>query len=175
MPSSIEFYILENANERQAMLFVCDLVEKLYEANESALRDACYARSSEPVLSLSKERTDSSKLLQKTSIHVVSLEKAELLDSLLWTFRDISFLPHQIHSASENTSEIEIGFGEFSFIDDVLINISDQMPPINKQYKRIIEIVFSDPLMQQLARERYKQYRQNGYELITHKLKAPFA
>ncbi|OGT38506.1 MAG: hypothetical protein A3F12_04165, partial [Gammaproteobacteria bacterium RIFCSPHIGHO2_12_FULL_38_14] len=115
MPSSIEFYILENANERQAMLFVCDLVEKLYEAAE------------------------------KTYLHVVSLEKAELLDSLLWTFRDISFLPHQIHSASENTSEIEIGFGEFSFIDDVLINISDQMPPINKQYKRIIEIVFSDP------------------------------
>jgi DNA polymerase III subunit chi len=110
---------------------------------------------------------------QKIYIQVNSQKAAERLDTLLWTYRDISFLPHKLyHPEDKNPPAIQIGFGAAPLEKEtVFINLCKQMPEGYHQFKCIIEIVFAEPTVQQLARERYKQYRDQGYEIGTHKIK----
>lgn len=142
----IDFHILEKASMQKSLYFACQLIEKAY--------------------------TDQ----RQVYIHTNSREEAERLDALLWTYRDDSFIPHHLYSHTDDCPPpIQIGFGDSSVekaVDsqDVLVNLSREIPPFYKQFKHIIEIVFSDSDMQQLARERYRQYRDQGYEINTNKL-----
>jgi DNA polymerase-3 subunit chi len=52
------------------------------------------------------------------------------------------------------------------------MNLSRDIPAFYSQFKHVIEIVFPDPVVQQLARTRYKQYRDQGHEINTIKVKA---
>lgn len=131
----VDFYLLDAAHESASLRKVCDCIEKCYQAAHSIY------------------------------IHMHSRETAERLESLLWTYRDNSFLPHAIYDAShvdQIPPAIQIGFNESS---------ANLIPPFFCQFTRIIEIVFADPSMQQSARERYKQYRDQGCEINTHKIK----
>lgn len=99
-------------------------------------------------------------------------KEAEKLDALLWTFQDDAFIPHELFSKSTG---LKIQLGEQAAPlsqDDVLINLNTALPPFYTQFKQVVEIVFSDPNVQQLARERYKQYRDHGLDITTHKIKA---
>lgn len=139
MTSKIDFYILNQADEQNALIFSCQLIEKLY----------CEQ--------------------QRIYIHTLSLQKAEYFEDLLWTYKEGSFIPHQLYRANtEKSAPIQIGchaFPQQSF--DILINLSPEFPSV--KFPHIIEIVFSDTNMQQLARERYRQYRDQGFEINTYK------
>ncbi len=106
---------------------------------------------------------------QRTYIHTLNQEEAERLDHLLWTYRDDSFIPHKLFDASD---PLLIGFDETIAINshDLLINLSSTIPSFYKQFHHIIEIVFADSQVQQLARERYKQYRADGHNIQTIKI-----
>lgn len=108
---------------------------------------------------------------EKVFIHTTK-EEALLLDKLLWVYREDSFIPHQLYSTSADLSiPVLIGEGELpSFFSGVIVNLHQS--PISSLSSRVIEIVFSEATMQQLARERYKQYRALGYDITTHKIKA---
>lgn len=96
-----------------------------------------------------------------------SKEDAERLDRLLWTYSEQSFLPHQI---GQGDDPILLGYGEPpTRTFQVLVNLSSQVPPFYNQCEEVIEIVFNDPIVQQLARERYKYYRDQGLPITTHK------
>jgi DNA polymerase-3 subunit chi len=70
------------------------------------------------------------------------------------------------------TAPIEIGIGsEPARMEGVLVNLTNQIPSFYQQFSRVIEIVFSDPAAQQAARDRFRQYREQGCELNTHKMK----
>lgn len=141
----VDFYILEEAGSQKALFFACQLLEKAY-------RDA------KPVY-----------------VHFSSLAEAERFDTLLWTFKEESFLPHLLYSPNqENEASIQIGFGDApqNGKQEVLLNLCAEFPLFFQQFKHVIEIVFSDPHVQQLARERFKQYRDQGCEINTYKLKA---
>lgn len=144
----VHFYVLEVTNGQKSLYFACHLLEKLYLEQK------------------------------KIYVHLPTEEEAKRFDALLWTYRDDSFVPHQLSNATEmNPAPIEIGYG----IDygqapihqhDVLINLTNEILPFSWEFNTIIEIVFAEPLMQQLARERYRQYRDKGCEIETHKIKA---
>jgi DNA polymerase-3 subunit chi len=140
----IDFYILETASGQTSLLFACRLLEKLYRQQ------------------------------QRIYVHTHSHNEAERLDKLLWTYRDDSFLPHQLYQAEQdNPAPIQIGFQKAPpNPPQVLLNLSTEIPSFFSQFQHIIEIVFADPPVQQLARQRYKQYREQGLEISTHKLKA---
>lgn len=139
----VDFYILNEANANKAQLFACQLIEKAY------------------------------KNQQKVYIHANSREEAERLDLLLWTFRDNSFLPHNLYIETNNPAPIQIGFGEKPHDHHgVLVNFTNEIPAFYSQFNTVIEIVFGDAHVQQLARLRYKHYREQGCELNTYKTKA---
>lgn len=140
----VDFYVLETESAQKSWFFACELVEKHYASQ------------------------------QKIYLHTGTAAEAERLDALLWTFKEDSFLPHTIYQAGDaNPPAIQIGYQEIiPSHQEVLINLCTTVPSFARQFKHIIEIVFTEPLVQQLARERYRHYRDSGFTLNTHKLKA---
>ena len=95
---------------------------------------------------------------------------AEQMDNYLWTYQDISFLPHSLVD-TEQEDAVTIGWpGETPNTDDVLINLSQQLPEEAEHFNRIIEIVGGDASLRNQARARYKDYRDQGFELNSHDL-----
>lgn len=141
MTIKVEFYILE-ANQHKSLHFSCQLLEKMYQEEK------------------------------RTYVHFNSREEADRLDGLLWTYREDSFLPHQLYDeANDCPPLIQLGFSDTPISPgEVLLNLSEKFPIFYQRFNHVIEIVFTNPVVQQLARERYRQYREEGCEIITHKL-----
>lgn len=136
----IEFYVFEKVDNRQIYVSLCHLIEKWY---DKQLRVAIVCSTRETLNSL---------------------------DQLLWTFKDQSFIPHS--NAAEKTPSAVLlcqGLADLNDKVDVLVNLSAEPidPSIPKEL--LVEIVFPDQTMQQLARERYKFYRNQGHQLKTIK------
>jgi DNA polymerase-3 subunit chi len=104
-------------------------------------------------------------------LHTSSQQEAERLDALLWTYKDDSFIPHALYDpAATHPPRVQIGHTSPT-TGHLLINLTQEIPAFYQQFPRMIEIVFSDPHVQQLARERFRQYREQGCELNTYKMK----
>jgi len=99
--------------------------------------------------------------------------QAKVLDDLLWTFKQESFLPHDIYSeVSPKMAPIQIGYAEPPNEGlAVLVNLTETVPPFFKQFKRIVEIVMDTPQAREIGRQHYRLYRESGHELRTHDIK----
>ena len=54
--------------------------------------------------------------------------------------------------------------------EDVLINLRDETPAFFSRFHRLIEIVTGDEGDRKRARERFRFYRDRGYQIVTHDL-----
>jgi DNA polymerase-3 subunit chi len=108
----------------------------------------------------------------RVHIHTQSAENAKGIDDLLWTFRDISFIPHEIYSGSENEeTPVTVGYGhDFPESSQVIINLDKEIPKFVNKFERIVEIVGGDETTKQFARQRYKQYKSGDFETHDHKI-----
>ncbi len=100
--------------------------------------------------------------------------EAAALDDLLWTFKDISFLPHCL-VADNNAENSPIVIGHDGRIDNhmpehtaVLLNLTDQTPQNMDKVEKVMEIVAGSEDERQQARKRYNKYRNQGHKLNTH-------
>lgn len=94
----------------------------------------------------------------------------ERFDKLLWTVPATGFVPHcrADHPLAAETP-ILIHHAPIDFLhDDILLNLNDAWPPFFGRFQRLIEIVSTDEADVQQARERFRFYRDRGYELTTH-------
>ena len=105
-------------------------------------------------------------------IHTDSEDTTKKLDDMLWTFRDISFIPHEIYSGNEIIeSPVTIGSGNlFPNHQQVLINLDGKIPEFANKFERVIEIVENNDKKKERARDRYRQYKDNDYEIHDHKI-----
>jgi DNA polymerase-3 subunit chi len=140
----VDFYILPGSNPHDRRIFACKLTEKAWRQGMNVY------------------------------IHTGSDSETEILDKLLWTFRQGSFIPHQKATASAaQREEIKVLIGsdgapaEFR---DVLVNLSQDFPPDFEHYQRVAELVDDEPTVRAEGRKRYAAYKQQGHELDTHKL-----
>lgn len=108
----------------------------------------------------------------RVHIHTQSEDKAKIFDDLLWTFRDISFVPHELFDGTINEdTPITIGFGNnYPEQSQVIINLDQSIPDFISNFDRIVEIVGGDETNKQHARLRYKQYKSSDYETHDHKI-----
>ncbi len=101
-------------------------------------------------------------------IHSDSRTEAVALDTLMWTFRDISFLPHVLADVT-GAAPITLGWpGQAPRTHEVLINLSRELPGFAGDFRRVIEPVPAAPEAKAASRARYKQYREWGWELFNH-------
>ncbi|MDV3237908.1 MAG: DNA polymerase III subunit chi [Gammaproteobacteria bacterium] len=156
----VDFYILPDADPAQRPLLACRLAEKAYGQG------------------------------LKVYVHTATEGEALHLDELLWTFRDGSFLPHAIakgaiakgtdpdfaESAKSGSVPVLVPVlvghdHEPSTHTDVLINLGAEVPRFFGRFERVAELVDQRPEQLALSRERYRFYRERGYELNSHQLK----
>jgi DNA polymerase-3 subunit chi len=141
--SQVDFYVLQGSGEMTRQHFACRLAEKAY------------------------------RLDNRVHIQVANHESLQKLDDLLWTFRDGSFVPHEIMGTSpqEHGSPVTIGCDSPVDTDcDLLINLSESIPESAASFPRVAEVVTSDESSKTQSRQRFVDYRKQGHTLNTHKL-----
>lgn len=108
----------------------------------------------------------------RVHIHTQSAQNADTLDNLLWTYRDISFIPHEIFNGDvEDETPVTVGFGNgFPETSEVIINLGNDIPAFINHFDRIVEIVGGNETNKQFARQRYRQYKNSNYEVHDHKI-----
>jgi DNA polymerase-3 subunit chi len=138
----VDFYLLSDDQPDALGLIACRLLEKAYLKGH------------------------------KVFVHCSHQQDAERLDELLWTFKDDSFIPHNLQGEGpEPPPAIQIGYDkEPRGFNDILVNLSTEIPTFHTKFKRIIELVASNEEQKEASRVRYKEYRAKGYSLHTHKV-----
>ena len=137
----IDFYILNTTGATGRLNFVCRLAEKAY-----GTLSAIYA-------------------------HADSKATAQQLDEMLWTFRQGSFVPHEILSDAPPRAPVRIGTVAHNPAEgELLINLTGQVPEFAKQFDRVAEIVDADPAQRAAGRSLFRQYREMGMEPVTHNI-----
>ena len=138
--AQVDFYVLDKFDEHSRYTLACKLAEKAW------------------------------RLENTIHIHTMSQADAERLDELLWTFRDGSFVPHELVS-SGNSAPVSIGYGSNTVESrDLLINLCDEIPAFANTFPRIAELVTSEENCRQKSRKRYAIYRDQGHILEMHKI-----
>ena len=92
---------------------------------------------------------------------------ANALDQYLWRYPATGFLPHCFaDQALADQTPIVISWKSEPLIHhDLLINLQNQYPPFFSRFTRLIEIVGLDEEDKIQARERYRFYRDRGYQI----------
>ena len=95
------------------------------------------------------------------------------IDQLLWTFEQISFIPHTtvknydkstpIFLYNESDKSINFDINQF----DTLFNLNDSISKNYLNYKTIIEFVLPDENKKIYSRKKYQLYKSNGFD-VTH-------
>ncbi len=103
-------------------------------------------------------------------------DELDRLDAMLWTMgNEHTFIPHEIANEPPRLSATPVilntGTGPSEAVD-VLINLTPRLPEHPELATRIIEIIDADPARRAAGRERFKAYRDRGFTLETHDLKA---
>ena len=99
-------------------------------------------------------------------------DSTERVDRLLWTNPPIGFLPHcrARHRLAPVTPIILDHVAEPVVHEQILVNLRDDAPPHFSRFERLMEIVTREEADRERARERFRFYRERGYEIRTHDL-----
>jgi DNA polymerase III subunit chi len=140
--TQVEFYSVESTENETPYIHLCEVIKRAYRKG------------------------------QRVFVHTDSRRKAESIDELLWSQDSKSFLPHQLADEDPDTfPPIEIGFGQEPKIrPDVLINLADQVPQFFSRFQWVFEYAYGDEDAKELARGRFRFYRERGYPLNHRKI-----
>ncbi|MDZ7828260.1 MAG: DNA polymerase III subunit chi [Halofilum sp. (in: g-proteobacteria)] len=104
-------------------------------------------------------------------VWIHATESAAALDERLWSFSQGSFVPHELAADGfDPECPVLIGDGEPADECQVLINDNDEIPPFAARFERIAEVVGGEPGGRRRARERFRQYRDQGHEMHHHEV-----
>ena len=110
---------------------------------------------------------------QGLPVHIRAASEAAIasLDTLLWEFRDSSFLPHASEDAADSSHSVIIGYNkEPQANSGLMINLAADTTDYFSRFDRLAEIIDNSDAIRDAGRARYKFYKDRGYELETHKL-----
>ncbi|MFI4918751.1 MAG: DNA polymerase III subunit chi [Legionellales bacterium] len=136
----VDFYLVASTEPDAHWLVACRLIEKVYSMGH------------------------------KIYVHCNNQQDAENLDELLWTFRDDSFIPHNLQGEGpEPPPPVQIGHGNSPRgFNDVLLNMAADIPPFHTKFRRILEVVSYLEAEKEQSRIHYKYYKSRDYDLQTH-------
>ena len=137
----IDFYKLNSQNRTSINRFCCQLADKVVKMGK-------------PVFVRTGDQAET-----------------RLLDDMMWTFSDSSFLAHAVLDDPDSTEEpVVIGHSASGNAGYLLINLSDELPDDIQNYERIAEIINDAPQTLQHGRARYSTYKKNDYPLHYHEI-----
>ncbi len=141
--SRVDLYFIPQSGPTARLLFACRLLEKAYQQE------------------------------QPVYIHLENAEKARFFDQLLWTYRDDSFLPHQLgEEKPARDSYLQLGYSARPQTEaTILLNLHSAIPDFYHRFQRILEILPAEATSQQ--RENCRAfYHEKGYTINSHHIQA---
>jgi DNA polymerase-3 subunit chi len=89
------------------------------------------------------------------------------LQQKLWQHSPTSFLPsaYPLDEISAHAPIIVDAAGSHLIQDDILINLKTEHPPFFSRFRYLVELVGNDEDDKVAARQRYKFYRDRGYQV----------
>ena len=143
--TQVDFYILESDSEDARLRLACKIADQAMQQS------------------------------QHVFINSASDAEARKLDELLWTFSQGSFIPHRIvqhELPAPPTEPVIIGLRQQPTGDrwEVMINLAADVPEFFSRYERVAELVDGNATRREQSRERYRFYRDRGYQLNTLKV-----
>ena len=105
---------------------------------------------------------------RKMIVYAPSPKLAEEFDRLLWTFSQLSFVPHVKagHALAAETPIVIASDDTGLTHHQALLNIGDDPPPFFSRFDALREIVSSDADDRASARDRAKFYKSRGFEVL---------
>ncbi|HMB57835.1 MAG TPA: DNA polymerase III subunit chi [Arenimonas sp.] len=103
---------------------------------------------------------------QPMLIFVASPQQAEVLDELLWEFDPDAYIPHQIAGTDEDdelTPVLIVPPGVTTPMRALVLNLRNDAVAGN--IERVLEVVPADASSREPLRERWKQYKERGFEV----------
>ncbi len=100
-------------------------------------------------------------------LHTPDEATTEALDKLLWHYPATAFIPHcRCHDNASKEMPVVLGHQEETFPhSELLISLHTTCLPFFSRFQRAIEIVSQDAEDARMGRERYKFYKDRGYEM----------
>ena len=96
---------------------------------------------------------------------------AEEIDGALWSYRQGGFIAHERHAGAavpDPQPPVLIGNHEPPpSHHGVLINLGENVPDWFSRFERVLEVVPENAALRTQSRERFRFYRERGYELTT--------
>lgn len=138
----VDFYVLEAPSHEGLLRQACRLAEKAWQMGH------------------------------RVYIATPSADATRQLDELLWTFRPDSFVPHGRYPETGG-NDLPILIGHDSQPEDgagVLVNLTPSVPEFHERFERIAEFVSGDEESRHLGRERFRYYRDRGYDVRSHQV-----
>jgi DNA polymerase-3 subunit chi len=137
--TQVDFYVLPQNDIQQRMHYACRLTDKAYRSGHQIY------------------------------LHTEDEDTALQLDELLWSFKSSSFIPHALFNSDSHES-VNLGWHDSpGQHNDVLINLTNEVPEFFSRFQRISEIIVQEPKCRDAGRVNFKFYRDRGYPLQTHK------
>ncbi len=144
MAQRVEFYVLQDTQERARLELACRLAGKAFRQG------------------------------MQVYLQTESQEQTELLDSMLWSTPPSSFVPHAVYHANALPTEDSIVLvGDLSAPkqwSDLLISLTEGVPECAARFSRVADLIGGDEQQKQIGRARFRTYRERGVEPVTHKI-----
>ena len=105
-------------------------------------------------------------------VQTPSRAEAEKLNASLWTFKDISFIPHRLHyETAQPAAPITIGDMDGNpAAADMLVVLAAQPPENYQDYQRVAIVVPNDEKQKAQARKFYKNLNTEKLDVQVHNL-----
>ena len=130
-----DFYVLPAADPAVRQRFLCRLAEKIVPTGHQLY------------------------------VHCTSEAEARAVDQLLWSFRDESFIPHQLATA-DGDAPVIIGWQDDQIPGNhVFVNLTEDLPAQVTGTERVVEIVVQVDAVLASTRRNFKHYKDAGYHI----------
>lgn len=139
-----DFYVLAGQETQDQLQFACRLLEKAIANNNSVL------------------------------LHTDNEQQAKDLDALIWSFRPDAFIPHTILGAADAPADCPISISwqdDPGHHHDIMINLSQEIPPFYSRFQRYIGIVVQHDQVLQHTRKHFRFLSDRGYNIKTHDMR----
>ena len=137
--SLVDFHILDNKENLALLRYACRLIRKAYKNNF------------------------------KVYVRTENDQDMIQLDTLLWTFSELDFIPHATVETESGQEPVIIGMiDRQGDSKTILINLSTKMAEDYSSYSRVFELIGTDPDVITAGRDRYRRYRKMNDQVNNH-------
>ncbi|HCY13632.1 MAG TPA: DNA polymerase III subunit chi [Gammaproteobacteria bacterium] len=139
MTARVDFYVLESDVPDGRLRLACRVTEKAYRAGH------------------------------RVYLRAGSKGEISVLDALLWTFSQSSFVPHALAGTNTVTTPVLIGHGAPDpAAAEVVVSVANEPVVGFSYFARIAEVVGGKASEKASGRQRFRFYREQGIEPATH-------